>query len=48
MIAAELGRAEVVRLLLLRGARRDAKDNNGKTALDLAANEETSAALLRP
>ncbi len=48
MIAAELGRAEIVRLLLRNGARRDLKDKDGKTALDLAANEETSASLQKP
>ena len=36
MIAAELGDAGVVDLLLQRGADRARKDKEGKTALDLA------------
>jgi ankyrin repeat protein len=38
MIAAELGYADIVELLLARGADRARKDKQGKTALDLAAN----------
>jgi ankyrin repeat protein len=39
MIAAELGRAELVELLLAHGADRTIADKTGKRALDLAANE---------
>jgi ankyrin repeat protein len=37
MTAADDGHAGVVDLLLARGAARDIKDKNGKTALDFAA-----------
>jgi ankyrin repeat protein len=39
MIAAELGYAPTVDLLLKRGADRTLKDREGKTALDLAKGE---------
>ena len=39
MIAAELGRGEIVGVLLRNGADRALKDKQGKTALDLAAND---------
>jgi ankyrin repeat protein len=41
MIASELGHAAVVELLLARGVPADIKDAGGKTALDLAADDET-------
>jgi ankyrin repeat protein len=40
MIAAERGHAAVVALLLARGAAADRRDKGGKTARDLAANDE--------
>ena len=40
MIAAALGDGSTVALLLQRGADRTLKDKDGKTALDLAANDE--------
>ena len=45
MIAASLGDAPVVDILLNRGANRALKDKEGKTALDLAANAEVRAVL---
>jgi ankyrin repeat protein len=45
MIAAALGDAGTVALLLQRGADRALKDEDGKTALDLAANDEARAKL---
>lgn len=41
MIAAELGHASIVALLLEHGASRDRRDASGKSALDLAADDET-------
>jgi ankyrin repeat protein len=46
MIAAELGHASIVELLLARGAASDRKDKQGKTALDLAAGDEVQAKLV--
>jgi len=40
MIAAERGHAAIVALLLNRGATADLRDKGGKTARDLAANDE--------
>jgi ankyrin repeat protein len=40
MIAAALGDAGTVEIVLRRGADRARKDKDGKTALDLAANDE--------
>jgi uncharacterized protein len=45
MIAAELGHAGIVRLLMKKGASTSAVDNAGKTAIDYAADEETKLAL---
>jgi len=45
MLAARWGRIEVVRELLKRGAKKDLKDNDGKTAYDRASNEEIKALL---
>ena len=45
MIAAALGDAADVDLLLQRGADRTLKDKEGKTALDLAANADVRAKL---
>jgi uncharacterized protein len=45
MTAAELGHAEVVEMLIGRGADRTVRDKSGKTALDLAANESVRRAL---
>jgi uncharacterized protein len=45
MIAVELGYADVVELLLARGADRTKKDKQGKTALDLATSAEVRAKL---
>jgi ankyrin repeat protein len=36
MMAAELGHAQIIKLLLAHGAAADRKDNEGKTAIDLA------------
>ena len=52
MIAAINGEIEVVRELLKRGAKKDLKNDNGKTAYDLAdqyasSNKEEIKALLR-
>ena len=49
MWAAGFGQDEAVKLLLARGAERDARDNRGKTALAIAEDEgrQTTAALLR-
>jgi len=47
MIAAGLGDAAVVDLLLQRGADRALQDKQGKTALDLAANPDVRARLGR-
>ena len=43
------GKPEVVRVLLAAGADKDLRDNDGKTALDLAIeqNKDACAALLR-
>jgi ankyrin repeat protein len=46
MMAAELGHAELVELLVVRGADRTVSDRNGKRALDLAANDSVRAALV--
>ena len=40
MRAAMYGKIEVVRELLKRGAKKDLKNKNGKTAYDLTSNEE--------
>ena len=45
MIAADAGHAGIVALLIARGASRSAKDRDGKTALDLAADQEVRAKL---
>ena len=45
MYAAHFGLLEVVRELLKRGAKKDLKDNKGKTAYDWASNEEMRALL---
>jgi ankyrin repeat protein len=45
MIAAALGDAATVDVLLKRGADRGLKDKDGKTARDLAANAEVRARL---
>jgi ankyrin repeat protein len=45
MIAAGLGDAAVVDLLLQRGADRTLKDKQGQTALDVAANAAVRARL---
>jgi ankyrin repeat protein len=45
MIAAALGDAPTVAFLLQRGADRTLKDEEAKTALDLAANDEVRAGL---
>jgi hypothetical protein len=45
MIAAERGHAASAALLLSRGAKADRRDKDGKSARDLAANEETRAKL---
>ncbi|MCG9911178.1 MAG: ankyrin repeat domain-containing protein [Flavobacteriales bacterium] len=42
MLAATNGKADVVELLLQRGADKQKKDNSGKTALDYARNAEVS------
>jgi ankyrin repeat protein len=41
MTAADDGHAGMVDLLIARGAARDMRDQNGKTALDLAADNAT-------
>jgi uncharacterized protein len=46
MIASALGDASTVALLLQRGADRTRKDKDGKTALDLAANDGVRARLV--
>ncbi len=48
MIAAELGDADTVALLLARGADRARRDRAGKTALDLAKNDAVRAKLAAP
>lgn len=48
MIAAERGHADIVKLLLARGADPKHTDRQGKTARDLAANETVKAALPPP
>jgi uncharacterized protein len=48
MIAAELGRAELVELLLAHGADRTIADKEGKRAIDLAANESVREKLAVP
>jgi uncharacterized protein len=45
MIAAELGRPDMVRLLVARGANREARNKEGKSAANLAEDEDTRAAL---
>jgi ankyrin repeat protein len=45
MTAAELGRTEVVEMLVGRGADATIRDKNGKSALDLAANENVRRTL---
>ena len=45
MIAAYNGKIEVVRELLKRGAKKELKNNSGKTAYDLTSNEEIKALL---
>ena len=45
MLAAYYGKIEVVRELLKRGAKKEMKSNNGKTAYDLAETEEIKALL---
>jgi ankyrin repeat protein len=45
MIAAELGHAEVVALLLKSGAKADTRDKDGKTAADLASSDAVRDAL---
>jgi ankyrin repeat protein len=40
MIAAERGHAAIVALLIARGAAADRRDKDGKTARDLAANDD--------
>ncbi len=45
MIASELGHGAVVELLLQKGASPDRKDKEGKTAIDLAADEDTKSKL---
>ena len=52
MLAARHGKIEVVRELVKRGAKKELKDNGGKTAYDLAgqynsSNKEAIKALLR-
>ena len=49
MNASYSGNTEVVRVLLAAGADKDLRSNNGKTALDLAIeeNKDACAALLR-
>ena len=49
MLASANGKPEVVRVLLAAGADKDLRDNDGKTALDLAIeqNKDACAALLR-
>ena len=42
MMAASMGRAEVVMLLLKRGANRDLKDKAGHTALERARDTENA------
>jgi ankyrin repeat protein len=45
MMAAELGHAEVVKMLIGRGADQAVRDKSGKSALDLAADESVRGAL---
>ena len=45
MIAAELGYADIVDVLLARGADRTKRNKLAKTALDLAANADVRAKL---
>ena len=45
MCAANRGKIEVVRELLKRGAKKDLKNKDGRTAYDNASNEEIKALL---